>query len=143
MPAQAKACNASDNYRIFRRRSIMARTRTAGIRIDSDGRRIIDKEHRGVGIYLRLGPISQEDAEQQLANEVARIDAELRYNANHHHRFVDCAERYLAESQSIGDLLIFQLGTCDCSLPISECSKSSKSMTPHLSFLSTIVLRQA
>jgi hypothetical protein len=55
----------------------MARTRTAGIRIDSDGRRIIDKEHRGVGIYLRLGPISQEDAEQQLANEVARIDAEL------------------------------------------------------------------
>ena len=33
----------------------MARTRTAGIRIDSDGRRIIDKEHRGVGIYLRLG----------------------------------------------------------------------------------------
>jgi hypothetical protein len=37
----------------------MARTRTAGIRIDSDGRRIIDKEHRGVGIYLRLGPISR------------------------------------------------------------------------------------
>ena len=77
----------------------MARTRTAGIRIDSDGRRIIDKEHRGVGIYLRLGPISQEDAEQQLANEVARIDAELRYNTNHRHRFVDCAERYLAESK--------------------------------------------
>src|ERR1700674_2995449 len=71
----------------------MARTRTAGIRLDSDGRRIVDKEHRGVGIYLRLGPISQEDAEQQLANEVARIDAELRYNANHRHRFVDCAER--------------------------------------------------
>src|SRR6266852_1945267 len=77
----------------------MARSRTAGIRIDSDGRRIIDKEHRGVGIYLRLGPISQEDAEQQLANEVARVDAELRHNANHRHRFVDCAERYLAESQ--------------------------------------------
>src|SRR3984893_7770587 len=77
----------------------MARTRTAGIKIDSDGRRIIDKEHRGVGIYLRLGPISQEDAEQQLANEVARIDAELRNNTNHRHRFVDCAERYPAESK--------------------------------------------
>src|SRR6202795_1497841 len=77
----------------------MARTRTAGIRIDGDGRRIIDKEHRGVGIYLRLGPISQEDAEQQLTSEVDRIDAELRYNANHRHRFVDCAERYLAESK--------------------------------------------
>jgi hypothetical protein len=34
-----------------------------------------------------------------LANEVARIDAELRYNTNHRHRFVDCAERYLAESK--------------------------------------------
>lgn len=77
----------------------MARTRTAGIRIDSDGRRIIDKEHRGVGIYLRLGPISQEDVEQQLTSEVDRLDAELRYNANHHHRFVDCAERYFAESK--------------------------------------------
>jgi hypothetical protein len=77
----------------------MARTRAAGIRIDRDGRRIIDKEHRGVGIYLRLGPISQEDADQQLANEVARVDAELRHNANHRHRFVDCAERYLAESE--------------------------------------------
>ncbi len=106
----------------------MARTRTAGIRIDSDGRRIIDKEHRGVGIYLRLGPISQEDAEQQLANEVARIDAELRATS---------------PNQSIGDLLMSQLGTCDCSLPISECSKSIKSMTPRSSFLSTIVLRQA
>src|SRR5450631_4500096 len=93
----------------------MARTRTAGIRIDSDGRRIIDKEHRGVGIYLRLGPISQEDAEQQLANEVARIDAELRYNTNHRHRFVDCA----------------------------ECSKSIESMTPHSSLLSPIASRQA
>src|SRR5260370_9167303 len=77
----------------------MAPTRHGGIRIDSDGRRIIEKEHRGVGIYLRLGPISQEDAEQQLTNEVARSDAELRYNTNHRHRFVDCAERYLAESK--------------------------------------------
>jgi integrase len=34
-----------------------------------------------------------------LANEVACIDAELRYNTNHRHRFVDCAERYLAESK--------------------------------------------
>jgi hypothetical protein len=65
----------------------------------TNGRRIINKEHRGVAIYLRLGPISQEDAEQQLRSEVDRIDAELRYNANHRHRFVDCAERYLAESK--------------------------------------------
>jgi hypothetical protein len=50
----------------------MARTRTPGIRMDRNGGRIIDKEHRGKGIYLRLGPISQEHAEQRLADEIAR-----------------------------------------------------------------------
>ena len=48
----------------------MARTRTSGIRVDRDGRRIIDKDHRGVAIYLRLGAISQEHAEQRLADEI-------------------------------------------------------------------------
>ena len=60
----------------------MTRTRTPGIRIDRDGRRIIDKEHRGAGIYLRLGPISQKHAEQRLAEEIARINSELQRNAN-------------------------------------------------------------
>jgi hypothetical protein len=77
-----------------------------------------------------------------LANEVARIDAELRYNTNHRHRS-STARNATSPNQSIGDLLMSQLGTCDCSLPISECSKSIKSMTPRSSFLSTIVLRQA
>lgn len=45
----------------------MARTRTPGIRIDRNDRRIIDKEHRGAGIYLRLGhssPLSPIDWRQ-------------------------------------------------------------------------------
>jgi hypothetical protein len=77
----------------------MARTRTPGIRIDSNGRRIIDKEHRGIGIYLRLGAISQELAEHTLANAIARVDADLQCNANTRSRFADCAARYLVESR--------------------------------------------
>jgi hypothetical protein len=42
---------------------IMASTRTPGITIDPDGRRIIDKEYRGVRICIRLGAITQEQAE--------------------------------------------------------------------------------
>ena len=33
----------------------MASTRTPGIRLDRNGGLIIDKEHRGIPIYVRLG----------------------------------------------------------------------------------------
>lgn len=78
----------------------MACTRTPGIRIDRNGRRIIDKEHRGVGIYVRLGSIGQEHAEQRLAHEMAQVDLELLCKAHPRARFVDCAARYLAESRN-------------------------------------------
>ena len=78
----------------------MARTRTPGIRIDRNGRRIIDKEHHGVEIYVRLGPIRQEHAEQRLADEIARVDLDLKQKANPRPRFADCAARYLAQSQN-------------------------------------------
>jgi integrase len=79
----------------------MGCTRRPGIRIDRNGRRIIDKEHRGVGIYVRLGPISQEHAEQKLADEIAKVDAELEQRkACRTPRFLDCAARYLDESKN-------------------------------------------
>ena len=77
----------------------MARTRTPGIRIDRNGQRIIDKEHRGVGIYVRLGQTSQESAEHRLADEIAKVDAALEHDANPRPRFADCAARYLAQSK--------------------------------------------
>lgn len=77
----------------------MARTRTPGIRMDRNGGRIIDKEYRGVGIYVRLGPITQEQAEQELADEVTRVDSDLRRKAIPRPRFADCAARYLAQSK--------------------------------------------
>jgi integrase len=77
----------------------MPSTGISGITVDAAGHRIIDKEHRGVRIYVRLGPISEEHAEQRLDAELTRIEAELERRANFRPRFADCAARYLAESK--------------------------------------------
>jgi hypothetical protein len=78
----------------------MTRTRTPDIRIDCNGRRIIDKEHHGVKVYVRLGPIRQEHAEKRLVGEMARVDLALKHKANPRPRFADCSARYLAESRN-------------------------------------------
>ena len=77
----------------------MARTRTPGIRIDRNGGLIIDKEHRGIPIYVRLGVTSQEQAERRLAEEIDRVNALLTRNANRP-TFADCAARYLTDSKN-------------------------------------------
>jgi hypothetical protein len=77
----------------------MPSTRTPGITFDAASHRIIDKEHRGVRICLRLGPLSQEDAEHRLDAEMTRVESELEHKAHSHPRFADCTARYLAESQ--------------------------------------------
>jgi hypothetical protein len=48
---------------------------------------------------LRLGRASQEWAEQRLADEIAKVDADLERDANPRPRFADCAARYLAQSK--------------------------------------------
>ena len=52
----------------------MPSTRTPGIRIDRTGSLIIDKEHRGIPIYVRLGATDQQRAEGRLAEEVRCVD---------------------------------------------------------------------
>jgi integrase len=74
-------------------------TRTPGITVDSRGQRLIDKEHRGVRICVRLGLLSQKDAEHRLDAEIIRVESDLARKASPHLRFADCAVRYLAESQ--------------------------------------------
>src|SRR2546425_7112127 len=83
-----------------RRGIIMARTRTPGIRIDRNGGLIIDKEHRGIPIYIRLGLLSQQQAEQRLTEEIERVNALLQSNANRRPTFADCAARYLTDSKN-------------------------------------------
>ena len=55
----------------------MAATRTPGITIGADGRFFIDKRYRGVRIGMRVGPITQEQAEQRLRTEMAQVDLDL------------------------------------------------------------------
>jgi hypothetical protein len=53
----------------------MSSTRTPGIRIDNRTNcLIIDKEHHGIPIYVRLGVTDQERAEQRLAEEIQRFN---------------------------------------------------------------------
>ena len=77
----------------------MAATRTPGITVHSAGHRIIDKEHRGVRIFTRLGAVGDQEAEDRLHQEIARVEAELHEKANRRPRFSDCAAQYLFDSR--------------------------------------------
>ena len=79
----------------------MPTTRTPGITVNAAGHRIIDKEHRGVRIYVRLGPVSEEEAQRRLTAEMQRIELELQRKANARPRFADAAARYLEESRNL------------------------------------------
>jgi len=75
----------------------LATTRTPGITIVAGGLRFIDKRHRGVRIEMRVGNISQEQAEQRLQTEISRVDCGLFRKAHARTHFIDCAARYLAQ----------------------------------------------
>ncbi len=78
----------------------MATTRTPGITVLADGRRFIDKRYLGVRIGLRVGAITQEQAEERLRVEMARIEYERERKAHARPTFADCAARYVAQSRS-------------------------------------------
>lgn len=78
----------------------MAKTRTPGITVLADGRLFIDKRHLGARIGLRVGAITQEQAEERLRVEMARIEYEQERKARARPTFADCAARYVAQSRS-------------------------------------------
>ena len=78
----------------------MPSTCTPGITVDAAGQRIIDKEHRGVRIYIRLGSIDEEAARQRLASEMEHVEATLQQRAARP-RFADAAARDFEESQHL------------------------------------------
>lgn len=77
----------------------MGISRVPGITIGADGKRIINKAHRGVRFFARLGIVTQEYAERRLRREIQRIDADLERKAHARPLFHQCAARYLDESQ--------------------------------------------
>ena len=78
----------------------MATTRTPGITVLANGRLLIDKRYLGVRIGLRVGAITQEQAEERLTVEMARIECERERRAHARPTFTDCAARYVAQSRS-------------------------------------------
>lgn len=77
----------------------MPSTRTAWITVNGSGRRTIDKEYRGLRVFLRLGAVCQEHAERRLAHEIDRLGWEVERRAHARPRFSDCCNRFLAESK--------------------------------------------
>lgn len=72
----------------------MSRTPTAGITVDRNGRRTINKEYRGVRVFLRLGAVCQERAERRLAQEIDRLEWEVERRAHARPLFSDCCNRF-------------------------------------------------
>jgi hypothetical protein len=78
----------------------MATTRTPGVTVLADGRRFIDKRYLGVRIGLRVGAITQEQAEERLDIEIASSAMRPRPKGACAQTFTDSAARYLAQSRS-------------------------------------------
>ena len=77
----------------------MATTRTPGITVLADGRLFIDKRYLGVRVAMRVGAISQEQAEERLRTEMARVESDLARKAHACPTFTDCAARYVEQSR--------------------------------------------
>jgi hypothetical protein len=77
----------------------MATTRTPGTTVLADGLRFIDKRYLWVRIGLRVGVVTQEQAEERLQIEIARVECDLARKAHARPTFADCAARYVAQSR--------------------------------------------
>ena len=74
-------------------------TRTPGITVLADGRLFIDKRYLGVRIGLRVGAVTQEQAEELLRTEMARVQCDVARKAHARPTFTDCAARYIEQSR--------------------------------------------
>jgi len=114
----------------------MPSTCTPGITVDAAGQRIIDKEHRGVRIYIRLGSIDEEAARQRLASEMEHVEATLQQRAAR--RVSPMPRRATSRSHSTLGQPTSLLGTSGCSLHTLGHLSSTGYMTRRLSGSSPI-----
>ena len=75
----------------------MARTRTAGIQVEADGSKVVDKRVFGVRIKCRLGKLDQDQAEAWLAQETQKLRQAKLFGARAQRTFREAAIRYLEE----------------------------------------------
>jgi hypothetical protein len=90
----------------------MVAARTPGITIGVDGRRFIDKRYHGTRIGMRVGGITQEQAEKRLQTERQQVDLELARRAYARPLFRDWGARHLAQCRDKRSLKPFE-STCD------------------------------
>src|SRR5439155_6736887 len=95
----ARSCSRFVKCASAPQEELMATTRTPGITVLADGRRFIDKRYLGVRIGLRVGAVTQVQAEERLQIEVARAQSDLARKAHARPTFTDCAARYVAQSR--------------------------------------------
>jgi len=60
---------------------------------------LIDKRHLDVRIGLRVGALTQEQAEERLRTEMARVESDLARKTHARPTFTDCAARYIEQSR--------------------------------------------
>jgi integrase len=65
----------------------------------ADGKRFTDKRYLGVRIGLRIGAITQDQAEERLRTEMARVECDVARKAHARPTFTDCAARYIEQSR--------------------------------------------
>lgn len=75
----------------------MAKSRTRGIYTDADGNKTINKVINGERIFLRLGAVTQEEAEERLLEELKSNKRKAKRSAGP--VFADGAARYLKEQE--------------------------------------------
>jgi hypothetical protein len=97
----------------------LATTRTPRITVFADGRRFIDKRYLGVRIAMRVGAITQEQAEKRLRVEMARIEYERERKHTHAPPPLTAAPRYIAQSRGKRSI-DWSSGTSNCLGSTSE-----------------------
>lgn len=78
------------------------RTRTRGIQLADDGSRTINQEYKAQRIFIRLGKVSQAEAEERLTRERAALDEQRTNDARRgaDRLWADAAAKYLTELQA-------------------------------------------
>jgi integrase len=73
------------------------RTRTKGIQSTANGGKVVNKEYRGKRLFVRLGEVSQDEAETWLRQEQIRIDNELEQGKKRN--FAIASRKYLEDCE--------------------------------------------
>lgn len=91
----------------------MASTRTPGITVDAKGNRIINKEHHGIRLFVRLGNFSQDCAEMRLRSKMERLDLE-RGTRDLARPCFAIARRAISPNRVKSERQTPSVGMCDC-----------------------------